>query len=148
MDKVYVACQCLAEVGSWVLSCATGKTMNMGTKGIKAAYFGRGILKINCVQENRICVRELMVWDSQSNLSASFCLFFCCPYEYISSLILYTKLWNIHLKLFFVVQQQPHKLVGQVIRKRSFKNWKIFVWLRATPWLSSYGSTANFAVFE
>jgi len=35
------------------------------------------------------------------------------------------------------MRQHPHKLVGQVIRKRSFKNWKKFVWLRAASWLSS-----------
>lgn len=81
MDKHYVAWQCPAEVGCQVLSCATEKTMNMGTEGIKAAFsFGRRILKINRVQENSICVRELVVWDSQNNLSPLFCLFFCCPY--------------------------------------------------------------------
>lgn len=61
MDKLFVAWQCLAEVGSQLLSCAIGKTMNMGTEGVKAAFFGRGILKINRVQEKSICVRELMV---------------------------------------------------------------------------------------
>lgn len=61
MDKLCVAWQSLAEVGSQVLSCAIGKTLNMGTEGIKAAFFGREVLKINCVQENSICVRELMI---------------------------------------------------------------------------------------
>lgn len=57
-----------------MLSSAIGNTMSMGTEGIKAALFGRRILKINCMQENSVCVRELMVWNSQNNLSASFCL--------------------------------------------------------------------------
>lgn len=61
MDNFYVAWQCLAEVKGQVLGCAIDKKMHRGTEEMKAAFLGRGILKINHVQENSICVRECMV---------------------------------------------------------------------------------------
>ena len=56
MDKLYVAWQCLAEVGSQVQSCAMGKTMTMGTEGVKAAFFWRNDLENkSCTGKQYLC---------------------------------------------------------------------------------------------